>query len=50
MALDWMEEGCPEDSPVILILPGLTGILDKQAKILLKYTSICYLFFLFHIR
>lgn len=25
VALDWMEEGCANDSPVVIILPGLTG-------------------------
>lgn len=30
IALDWSEESCKEDSPLILILPGLTG--DSQAE------------------
>jgi abhydrolase domain-containing protein 1/3 len=25
VALDWMEDNCEKDSPVIIILPGLTG-------------------------
>lgn len=30
VALDWLEEGCDKDSPVIIILPGLTG--ESQAE------------------
>lgn len=30
MALDWLETGCADDAPVILILPGLTG--ESQAE------------------
>lgn len=30
VALDWMDEGCDEKSPLILILPGLTG--ESQAE------------------
>lgn len=29
VALDWLEKGCDENSPVIIILPGLTG--ESQA-------------------
>jgi len=25
VALDWLESNCADDSPIILILPGLTG-------------------------
>lgn len=30
VALDWMEEGCDNNSPLIIILPGLTG--ESQAE------------------
>lgn len=30
VALDWLESNCSEDSPLILILPGLTG--ESQAE------------------
>lgn len=30
MALDWMEDDCAVGSPLILILPGLTG--ESQAE------------------
>ncbi|ALC42016.1 Hydr1 [Drosophila busckii] len=30
VALDWMEEGCKEHAPCVLILPGLTG--ESQAE------------------
>lgn len=30
VALDWLEEGCEPDAPLILILPGLTG--ESQAE------------------
>ncbi|XP_075169593.1 abhydrolase domain containing Hydr1 [Haematobia irritans] len=30
VALDWMEEGCSEDSSCVIILPGLTG--ESQAE------------------
>ncbi|XP_060652117.1 phospholipase ABHD3 isoform X1 [Drosophila nasuta] len=30
VALDWMEEGCDESAPCVLILPGLTG--ESQAE------------------
>ncbi|GAB0090355.1 ABHD3 [Sergentomyia squamirostris] len=30
VALDWMEDGCEADAPLILILPGLTG--ESQAE------------------
>ncbi|KAJ9582949.1 hypothetical protein L9F63_022710, partial [Diploptera punctata] len=30
VALDWFEDGCPHDAPVIIILPGLTG--ESQAE------------------
>lgn len=30
VALDWLDEGCSEDSPIIIILPGLTG--ESQAE------------------
>ncbi|XP_055374370.1 protein ABHD1 [Condylostylus longicornis] len=30
VALDWLESGCKSDSPVIIILPGLTG--ESQAE------------------
>lgn len=30
VALDWMDGGCPENSPIVLILPGLTG--ESQAE------------------
>lgn len=30
MALDWLENNCNDDSPVIIILPGLTG--DAQSE------------------
>ena len=30
MALDWLEEGCPNSAPIIIILPGLTG--ESQAE------------------
>lgn len=38
VALDWMEEDCPSDSPVILILPGLTGALTQNEKLKLIFT------------
>jgi abhydrolase domain-containing protein 1/3 len=30
VALDWLEDGCPAGSPVVIILPGLTG--ESQAE------------------
>jgi abhydrolase domain-containing protein 1/3 len=30
VALDWLEDGCADDAPVIIILPGLTG--ESQAE------------------
>ncbi|EDW01536.1 phospholipase ABHD3 isoform X2 [Drosophila grimshawi] len=30
VALDWMEDGCDEDAPCVIILPGLTG--ESQAE------------------
>lgn len=30
VALDWLENGCAEDAPLIIILPGLTG--ESQAE------------------
>lgn len=30
IALDWMENNCEENSPVILILPGLTGASQSE--------------------
>lgn len=30
VALDWEESGCEKDSPIIIILPGLTG--ESQAE------------------
>lgn len=30
IALDWMEENCEKNSPVILILPGLTGASQSE--------------------
>lgn len=30
VALDWLESGCDEDAPIIIILPGLTG--ESQAE------------------
>lgn len=30
MALDWLEKGCADDAPIIIILPGLTG--ESQAE------------------
>jgi abhydrolase domain-containing protein 1/3 len=30
VALDWLETGCKKDSPIIIILPGLTG--ESQAE------------------
>ncbi|XP_061396819.1 phospholipase ABHD3 [Musca vetustissima] len=30
VALDWMEDGCADDSPCVIILPGLTG--ESQAE------------------
>lgn len=30
VALDWMDEGCASDAPIVLILPGLTG--ESQAE------------------
>lgn len=30
VALDWLETNCDEDSPIIIILPGLTG--ESQAE------------------
>ncbi|KDR20893.1 phospholipase ABHD3-like isoform X2 [Zootermopsis nevadensis] len=30
LALDWLEEGCPTNAPIIIILPGLTG--DSQSQ------------------
>lgn len=30
IALDWMENGCDDKSPVILILPGLTGASQSE--------------------
>lgn len=30
VALDWMEDDCAAESPLILILPGLTG--ESQAE------------------
>lgn len=30
VALDWMEEGCTNDSPCVILLPGLTG--ESQAE------------------
>lgn len=30
IALDWREDNCEDDSPVILILPGLTGGSDAE--------------------
>lgn len=30
VALDWLENNCSEESPVILVLPGLTG--DAQSE------------------
>lgn len=32
VALDWMEDKCAADSPVILILPGLTGKISLSDK------------------
>lgn len=28
--MDWLEDGCAEDAPIIIILPGLTG--ESQAE------------------
>jgi predicted alpha/beta-fold hydrolase len=25
VALDWLEKGCAQDAPIVIILPGLTG-------------------------
>lgn len=30
VALDWLETGCADDAPVVIILPGLTG--ESQAE------------------
>lgn len=30
MALDWLEDGCPANAPIVIILPGLTG--DSQSQ------------------
>jgi len=30
VALDWLEDGCPESAPIVIILPGLTG--ESQAE------------------
>jgi abhydrolase domain-containing protein 1/3 len=30
VALDWLEDGCTTDSPIVIILPGLTG--ESQAE------------------
>jgi abhydrolase domain-containing protein 1/3 len=30
VALDWLEDGCPANAPIIIILPGLTG--DSQSQ------------------
>lgn len=30
VALDWLTTGCAEDSPLVIILPGLTG--ESQAE------------------
>lgn len=30
VALDWLEAGCAENAPIIIILPGLTG--ESQAE------------------
>lgn len=30
VALDWLENGCADDAPIIIILPGLTG--ESQAE------------------
>lgn len=30
MALDWMDNNCSDDSPVILLLPGLTGASQSE--------------------
>ena len=30
VALDWLEDGCPNSAPIIVILPGLTG--ESQAE------------------
>lgn len=30
IALDWSEQNCTDDSPVILILPGLTGASQSE--------------------
>lgn len=30
VALDWLEDGCPANAPIVIILPGLTG--DSQSQ------------------
>lgn len=30
MALDWLEDGCPANAPIVIILPGLTGHSQSQ--------------------
>jgi predicted alpha/beta-fold hydrolase len=30
VALDWLEDGCPANAPIIIILPGLTGHSQSQ--------------------
>lgn len=30
VALDWLETGCADDAPIVIILPGLTG--ESQAE------------------
>lgn len=30
VALDWMDNNCSDDSPVILLLPGLTGASQSE--------------------
>ena len=30
MALDWLEDGCSDKAPIVIILPGLTG--ESQAE------------------
>jgi len=30
VALDWLEDDCPDSAPIVIILPGLTG--ESQAE------------------
>lgn len=41
VALDWLEKGCDSESPVIIILPGLTG---ECLEVLAKFSALQYFF------